>query len=129
MTEQKRQGEIITAEWLKNQMQRSALAESVTFPADIWEKLLKEIDDLAAEKWQPIETAPKDGKTRILVTDGKTVASASWQRVSRENQDWDGYTWSDDGEYSALCEKAIMWSLLPEIPQPPKSPSAGEGEL
>lgn len=53
-------------------------------------------------EWQPIESAPKDGKTVVdLLVDGKRVADCCWAQSWHENGDgtktpvdsvWNGWT-------------------------------------
>ena len=61
------------------------------------------------DKWQPIETAPKDG-TRILVWDDDTIETAYWAIFrSRWEHAWDG------AELGAF--EITHWMPLPEPPQ------------
>ena len=66
-------------------------------------------------KWQPIETAQKDGAV-IVLTDGDLVVAGWW-----DNEDSDEYSWKfvdDGGEQNAFIEKYVThWMPLPEPPK------------
>jgi hypothetical protein len=81
-----------------------------------------------AERWQPIETAPKDG-TEILLTNGKTVAEGQWcdeEPYIREYRDADG-RWIDQQESDGfegwmdwsggMKPDPTHWMPLPAAPQ------------
>ena len=62
-----------------------------------------------AERWRPIETAPKDG-TEILIVDRVGMCVAKWA----EYCGWISYT--DDGWYEA-CVWPTHWRPLPPAPE------------
>jgi len=74
-------------------------------------------------EWQPIETAPKDGKD-ILLTDGKSVTTASWcngeqsWEYNEREPCWVFYRCEDD-YYSVYFNNdwATHWMPLP-APRP-----------
>jgi hypothetical protein len=72
--------------------------------------------------WQPIETAPKDGETPVLLAGGRTFCEErnryldypvtgtrldgeSWLVVGVES----GYVW-------VTCDKPTHWQPVPELP-------------
>lgn len=91
----------------------------------------------AAQEWQPIETAPKDG-TEILLTNGKTVAEGQWcdeEPYIREYRDADG-RWIDQQESDGfegwmdwsggMKPDPTHWMPLPPAPTMSATPPAGE---
>ncbi len=60
----------------------------------------------AEPRWQPVETAPKDGR-RFLVSDGAAVATVWW---SAEADEWIGY--DTEGAFGAVTH----WMPLPPPP-------------
>lgn len=77
--------------------------------ADFIKELLTMVDE---REWQPIETAPRDGKI-IILTDG-FCTYAAWS-------DGDSKTWDiadDFGEPNGIEEKYVTgWMPLPEPPE------------
>jgi len=63
-----------------------------------------------SSEWNPIESAPKDGKL-VILSDGESVKEGKW---------WDDYggMWSTDFE-------PTHWQHKPSPPDPPKG---GEGD-
>jgi hypothetical protein len=57
--------------------------------------------------WQPIETAPKDGREIVLSTDDGVVWIAKW---SARTQTW------DDGDFRDDIQGARFWMNIPELP-------------
>lgn len=110
-------------EWfVDSQIARAEAAES---NRDEWRKLYQ--DTLAAQQWQPIETAPKDG-TAILVYD-EGAALVTWEvyrRHQEEHADWCLMdSWQDEqGGYSTV-NHPTHWMPLPE---PPAAPDYLESE-
>lgn len=85
-------------------------------------------------QWQPIETAPKDGKKVLIVANG--VIYAAWWNSEFENQ-WDEETseyryvgaWTDDavesfGYETVASYEPTHWMPLPDPPEAP-TPQAG----
>jgi len=100
-------------------------AEAAESNRDEWRKLYQ--DTLAAQQWQPIETAPKDG-TAILVYD-EGAALVTWEvyrRHQEEHADWCLMdSWQDEqGGYSTV-NHPTHWMPLPE---PPAAPDYLESE-
>jgi hypothetical protein len=60
----------------------------------------------AEPRWQPVETAPKDGR-RFLVSDGAAVATVWW---SAEADEWIGH--DTEGAFGAVTH----WMPLPPPP-------------
>jgi hypothetical protein len=58
-------------------------------------------------KWQPIETAPRDG-TPILATDGETIVTTRYG----------AFSWTHEGIDPAVTRRLTHW--LP-LPPPPKA--------
>lgn len=58
-------------------------------------------------KWQPIETAPKDG-TLVLVWDEDTPITASWD---------EGFGWCDNVRGTYWGFSPTHWMPLPEPPK------------
>ncbi len=72
-------------------------------------------------KWQPIETAPKDG-TRILIFDDHGVQFiAKWSDEAEHGYDmrapgWQIHYCHEDLWYSAATNTASHWMPLPDPP-------------
>ena len=76
-----------------------------------------------AHKWQPIETAPKDGKTFVDVwgvnPGGRRYPAVRWQDSDHDNL---GFTWRRwDGEPIVEMADAVAthWMTMP-LPPPPQ---------
>lgn len=65
-------------------------------------------------QWQPIETAPKDGKTHILAyEEGGDIYRAAWDA---ESECWSSYC----GQYVTVTPEPTHWQPLPQPPQQEK---------
>jgi hypothetical protein len=66
-------------------------------------------------EWQPIDTAPRDGRTIIAYrpTDPPHIEGMYWANYEKDNGAWH---WSYDGE-SSLTIPPSHWMPLPEPPQ------------
>ena len=66
-------------------------------------------------EWQPIESAPKDGRP-IIVTNGVDIDKAEW---AQWHPDMDG-GWrthlSHDSDYDNFMENVNHWMPLPDLP-------------
>ena len=60
--------------------------------------------------WQPIETAPKDGLQRVLITDGSRVRESYYVKSQFSN----GY-WNIDGNGAFLAP--THWMPVPSPPE------------
>lgn len=84
-------------------------------------KLIKALaDELRGEKWQPIETAPKDG-TWYLFCDMARYSNPCYQAAPAVYK-WDNDTWRDsEGENYAQDMEGQYTHWKPfSLPQPPK---------
>jgi hypothetical protein len=61
--------------------------------------------------WQPIETAPKDGRP-LLVYDGQDITTAKWEL----DFDWWEICVPSDGYVDSNCISPTHWMPLPEPP-------------
>lgn len=69
----------------------------------------------AAQDWQPIETAPRDGSRVLLATDGDVT---SGQFISGE---WCLADWARDEQGASFwLGDPTHWMPLPDPPPPPK---------
>ena len=79
--------------------------------------LLRAVDEAQA-KWQPIETAPKDG-TRILIWDGY-MCLATWSDCCNHGQFETAPGWQifqcEDSWHSVAAYNPTYWQPLPEPP-------------
>lgn len=71
-------------------------------------------------EWQPIETAPKDGK-RVLISDGRYVMDAYWSEEASLGQcsrgpAWQVFNCDEDCWYSIAVTDPTHWMPLPEPP-------------
>ena len=70
-------------------------------------------------KWQPIETAPKDG-TRVLLTEEWGVVIGRWCEEAQLGLCEEGPGWQvfecDDCWYSVAAENPTHWMPLPAPP-------------
>lgn len=74
------------------------------------------------DRWQPIETAPKEYDHRIIATDGEWVGEVSWQKQWYGDKTKPGWMIANcDEEYGHYID-AILWMPFPAPPSP-----AGEG--
>ena len=64
-------------------------------------------------EWQPIETAPKDGTTHILVLDDGWFCISAWWDDSERNEG--GQCWKSSQWHSWLTP--THWMPLPEPPK------------
>lgn len=70
---------------------------------------------MAAQTWQPIETAPKDGVTRVLVSNWSGL-HCNWMMDARFNTKMLG----NDGQHwisGSVGLIATHWQPLPEPPE------------
>lgn len=70
--------------------------------------------------WQPIETAPKDGRN-ILVSDGRLVSIGGWLTDIDHGAEWEGQIgmagwWAFD--LGPNNDRPTHWMPLPEPPKP-----------
>lgn len=88
------------------------IRHALTIAAE-YESLRRENEELKAKldkaNWQPIETAPKDGKS-ILVTDGFEVCDAYFR-----GGDWWQYECGDDWYSTSI--NPTHWMPLPDAPE------------
>lgn len=66
-------------------------------------------------EWQPMETAPRDGRECLVVTYGNEVLLASW---TEEFQHWSINDMCTFNEYSMRA-----WMPLPDPPAPLSAPA------
>jgi len=86
---------------------------------DLYESLKAENERLRTEldkrKWQPIETAPRDG-TRIIVNQSNTMfhkfAEVHWGQAPNYKIGWVGH----DNEGTYLSKNPTHWMPLPDAP-------------
>lgn len=101
---------------------------------EVLESFAKWLAARAADPWQPIETAPKDG-TYVLLTNGKDVAQGQWlheEAYIRELRDlegrWIGQDESDgfDGwiDFIGGMPTPTHWMPMPIAPIAPIAPGA-----
>jgi hypothetical protein len=68
--------------------------------------------------WQPIETAPRDGKENVLLFDGKTVSAGGWTTDLDAGAEYEGqlgmfgWWWIEGGDCAPT-----HWMPLPEPPK------------
>ncbi len=64
-------------------------------------------------KWQPIETAPKDGRYIIIYGgySGRTVTMARWQEMQRKNSRW------QISSGHPVPRDPTHWMPLPQAPE------------
>lgn len=71
-------------------------------------------------KWQPINTAPKDG-TRILVYNGDGMHVAAWEESTmtlKEKKNWVYASYSLGGwNYYEVVDGVTHWMSLPDPPK------------
>lgn len=81
-----------------------------------WERKLEEQRYICCSckrpLWQPIETAPKDGRT--ILVHGTLIADDSLQDIAFAYWDEDFNCWAFDGEEMLITH----WMHLPEPPKP-----------
>ncbi len=70
--------------------------------------------------WQPIDTAPQDDETPIIVSDGETVEGAKWA-----NGRWVAHTgttsvWEGSGDRGGLADTRCEPRLWQPFPAPPQ---------
>lgn len=87
-------------------------------PADDIEEIAKSIlDERNRHKdgWQPIETAPKDGRQRVLLWDGKRVYEGGWGlgRYNRSTREYEAAWISSPNSGDT---KPSHWQPLPKPP-------------
>ena len=76
-----------------------------------------------ADDWQPIDTAPRDGR-RVLISDGKEVTGAAWVNVREQNLTGSGRRdrWLCDSETDSfpgagpVIEAPTHWQPMPAPP-------------
>ena len=75
----------------------------------------------AVPKWQPIETAPKDGT--VLLSDGGTVGEGFWHDGSkcRGHRGGEGWFWETDRCELLIASNAHATHWMP-LPSPPEVP-------
>lgn len=69
--------------------------------------------------WQPIETAPKDGRT-ILVFDDGEVVTVKWRYDDRWGGAWGSEDYIQDGSIyddALIAHSPTHWMPLPDPPQ------------
>lgn len=64
-------------------------------------------------KWQPIETAPKDG-TQILVWDGSNMICVKWHEIPQQFAAWEFAHTNDHAHF--VTRDVTHWRPLPEPP-------------
>ncbi len=111
------------AKWLVLVKCRTPHAKQAYIPIALVEAALVPCPAVASPAWQPIETAPKDGK-RVLLgrNDGNRftglVGVAAWRKDHNSDQFqariWDGWTW---------MLPPTHWMPLPTPPLPAVRPS------
>lgn len=65
--------------------------------------------------WQPIETAPRDGR-EVILRRGSRVGAAQWVRWSDEDGKYEGWTVGLDGDLWGDDKAPTHWMPLPDIP-------------
>ncbi len=86
-------------------VERIKVGDKVKLPGDSEYRTVESVKETIIPgdyEWQPIKTAPKDGK-RVLVTDGKEIDLCRFYRDGR----MDTYTYAI---------KPTHWTPLPNIP-------------
>ena len=76
------------------------------------------LSEAKAGGWQPIETAPKDGR-HILISDGERVSVGGWLTDIDHGADWEGQIgmagwWAVD--LGPNSDKPTAWQPLPAPP-------------
>jgi len=69
-------------------------------------------------KWQPIETAPKNG-TRIILTDGEEIEICRWGEINPvDDPDCMGWIYGDADDYSVHAHmlNPTHWTNSPKLP-------------
>lgn len=64
--------------------------------------------------WQPIETAPKDGTSILVLADGFAPSVARWRAEMWMTADMEGEY--EDGELRNWEWNLTYWQPLPELP-------------
>lgn len=67
-------------------------------------------------KWQPIETAPRDGAQIIVLGADRQAAIAEYYRAPDGFCAWEVYH-DADGNRSFLVDPLTHWMPLPELPE------------
>lgn len=80
--------------------------------------------------WQPIETAPKDEKATIIITDGETVECAEWSDWGKR---WLASTgtmkvWEGSDERGGLADAQCNPTHWMPLPEPPTETKAIQAE-
>lgn len=67
--------------------------------------------------WQPIETAPKDGKIIVWLADEGFPVIATWRVLDKGTDDqWEGF-WIWEMDYGDDFHDLTHWMPLPPSPQ------------
>jgi hypothetical protein len=77
--------------------------------------LLAELDAGEALRWQPIDSAPKDG-TNILLTDGTTVSQGGWLDAAAQGVDPEAAHTILEDWWSVDLISPTHWMPLPASP-------------
>ena len=87
-------------------------ASNRPYTADIIRRLCARIRELeAAQAWQPIETAPKDGtRVWLWLADEGFSATAKWRRFEDGDEDW----WLLEHDCTATIHDITHWRPLPK---------------
>ena len=68
-------------------------------------------------EWQPIETAPKDGKAFLMFLPGYGGYVADQRYKVLHYIGWGGGVWSDGGMGKYSIDEPTHWMPLPEAPK------------
>lgn len=77
--------------------------------------------DTSGARWQPIETAPRDGRW-LLITNGFNLEQCYWDTAMHRE-----YPWRNHGGNGWLTNWPTHWMPLPE--PPPAAPGGPAGAL
>lgn len=101
--------------------------------AEAWYSKRRTIDDpdmedayaellrAAPDPWRPIDTAPKDERETVLVSDGRAVGEAFWHDGSQcyGHRGKAGWFWEADRDRLLTASNAHVTHWMP-LPAPPK---------
>jgi len=76
---------------------------------------VRAIEAATKDKWQPIETAPRDG-TDIIVWDGDIVTITTWGKTAHVPlYGWLQVAWADPQDVDLMYPQPTHWMPRPEL--------------